>query len=85
VPSKTFHFGPDLRNDLEDLFECHLVLAALLEASASIVASPPPTPEQVSLAIGRADVLWIRFFRVHLSRGITARGPTREPTLSRRG
>lgn len=48
---------------LEDLFASHLELAALLEASTSILEVPRPDSEQVSRAIARADLRWSRFWR----------------------
>jgi len=59
VPSKTFHFGPDFEKVLIDLFEDHLALTALLEASTGIVAAPRPDTRQVSAAILRADRDWV--------------------------
>jgi hypothetical protein len=70
VPSKTFHFGPHLQDDLEDLFGHHLVLAGLLEASTGIVAGMPPPPEVVSDAILRADEAWCRLLGIPIRRSV---------------
>ena len=63
VPSKTFHFVPDFEDDLVDLFQHHLMLTYLLEASTGIVAIDADVQGLARAAIADADVTWIRFLR----------------------
>jgi hypothetical protein len=63
VPSKTFHLGPGFEDALLDLFESHLQLASLLEASTSIVAGGPQLGRLASPAIAEADQRWVSFWR----------------------
>jgi len=65
VPSKTFHFGPESLEVLIDLFESHLLLASLLEASTSM---PPAGPQMRELAgdiLMEADRRWVSAIRNH--------------------
>jgi hypothetical protein len=63
VPSKTFYFGPVSDDLLLDLFQHHLVLAALLEASASILAPGSDNARLARNAVQRADLAWIHLIR----------------------
>ena len=63
MPSKTFHFGPDFEQVVLDLFESHLVLTVLLEASTSILADHPFIQALAGRALERADIAWVRVLR----------------------
>jgi len=63
VPSKTFHFEPDFDDALLDLFEHHLRLTSLLEASTGIVASDADVQGLASAAVAAADLTWVRILR----------------------
>lgn len=63
MPSKTFHFGPESQEVLLDLFEHHLALTCLLEASTGIVASDANIQPLAREAIAAADLTWVRVLR----------------------
>ena len=68
MPSKTFHFGPESEEVLIDLFESHLLLSSLLEASTGITAGGPPDRRVVSATIRFADRQWVDLIRNHWPR-----------------
>jgi hypothetical protein len=65
VPSKTFHIGPESLEVLVYLFESHLLLTSLLEASTGIGAGDPDSVPFVRRAIADADNRWVAVLRQH--------------------
>ena len=65
MPSKTFHFGPETEEVLGDLFESHLLLTSLLEASTGITAAVPLSRTEVAGVIEEADIRWLQAIRQH--------------------